>query len=58
VRVIQRDIGEHGLTQRQAAERMGLALCLNRLDVDIRIEVACGPRWKQRAGITVEVVEA
>ena len=79
VRVIQRYIEEHGLTQRQAADRMGLAqpdvsnllrgrlanfsmerleLCLKRLDFDFRIQVASGPRWKKRAGITVEVVGA
>lgn len=33
-----------------------LAACLNHLNFDIRIQVAEGPRWKTKAGVTVEMV--
>lgn len=33
-----------------------LATCLNHLGFDIRIQVAAGPRWKAKVGVTVEVV--
>ncbi|MBP6444676.1 MAG: XRE family transcriptional regulator [Gemmatimonadales bacterium] len=35
-----------------------LAACLNHLNFDIRIQVAEGPRWKAKAGVTVEMVPA
>jgi len=35
-----------------------LAGCLNHLNFDIRIQVAEGPRWKAKAGVTVEMVPA
>lgn len=35
-----------------------LARCLNRLGMDIRIQVARRPTWKARAGVTVECVPA
>ncbi len=33
-----------------------IAACLNHLNFDIRIQVAEGPRWKAKAGVTVELV--
>ncbi|HJS46567.1 MAG TPA: helix-turn-helix transcriptional regulator [Gemmatimonadales bacterium] len=35
-----------------------LELCLNHLDMDIRIQVASRPTWKARAGLTVEFLPA
>lgn len=35
-----------------------LESCLNHLDYDIRIQVARGARWHQRAGVSVELVPA
>ncbi|MDZ4388525.1 MAG: helix-turn-helix transcriptional regulator [Gemmatimonadales bacterium] len=35
-----------------------LESCLNHLDYDIRIQVAQGPRWNERASVSVELVSS